>query len=68
MTTSTLEVGKLFSVVDAKGIEKQLRRLSDVGCVSVQPVSGSTTVDYVMPGRPRPKSSIDGLKSGDISA
>ena len=46
MTTSTLEVGDLFSVLGAHGIEKQLRRIAGVGRVSVNPVSGSTTVMY----------------------
>jgi len=46
MTTSTLEVGNLFSVLGAHGIEKQLRRVAGVGRVSVNPVSGSTTVSY----------------------
>jgi Cu2+-exporting ATPase len=43
---STLEVGDLFSVLGAHGIEKQLRRIAGVGRVSVNPVSGSTTVMY----------------------
>jgi Cu2+-exporting ATPase len=46
MTTSTLEVGNLFSVLGAHGIEKQLKRVAGVGRVSVNPVSGSTTVVY----------------------
>ena len=46
MTTSTLDVGDLFSVLGAQGIEKQLRRIAGVGRVSVNPVSGSTTVAY----------------------
>ena len=46
MTTSTLEVGNLFSVLGAQGIEKQLRRIAGVGRVAVNPVSGSTTVTY----------------------
>lgn len=46
MTTSTLDIGNLFSVLDAQGIEKQLRRVSGVYRVSVNPVSGSTTVMY----------------------
>ena len=46
MTTITLEVGDLFSVLDSHGIEKQLRRIAGVGRVSVNPVSGSTTVMY----------------------
>ncbi len=46
MTTSTLEVGDLFSVLGAQGIEKQLRLITGVNTVSVNPVSGATTVDY----------------------
>lgn len=46
MTTSTLEVGGLFSTLDAHGIERQLRRIAGVGRVSVNPISGSTTVMY----------------------
>ncbi|MEQ1613750.1 MAG: heavy metal-associated domain-containing protein [Hyphomicrobiaceae bacterium] len=46
MTTSTLEVGGLFSVLDAHGIERQLQRIAGVGRVSVNPISGSTTVMY----------------------
>jgi Cu2+-exporting ATPase len=46
MTTSTLNVGDLFSVLGARGIEKQLLRVVGVGRVSVNPVSGSTTVVY----------------------
>ena len=46
MATSTLDVGDLFSVLDAHGIEKQLRRIAGVGSVSVNPVSGSMTVTY----------------------
>lgn len=46
MTTSTLEIDDLFSVLDAHGIEKQLRRIAGVGRVSVNPVSGSTTVMF----------------------
>ena len=46
MTTSTLDVGDLFSVLDAHGIERQLRRVAGVSRVSVNPVSGSTTVEY----------------------
>jgi hypothetical protein len=51
MTTSTLEIGDLFSVLGAHGIERQLQRVGGVGRVSVNPVSGSTTVVYD-PGRP----------------
>ncbi len=46
MTTSTLEVGDLFSILGAQGIEKQLQRIAGVGRVAVNPVSGSTTVTY----------------------
>ncbi len=46
MTTSTLEVGDLFSILGAQGIEKQLQRNAGVGRVAVNPVSGSTTVTY----------------------
>jgi P-type Cu2+ transporter len=40
MTTTNLEVGDLFSVLGAHGIEKQLKRIAGVGRVSVNPVSG----------------------------
>src|ERR1019366_6030650 len=43
MTKITLEVGGLFSVLGAHGIERQLQRVAGVGRVSVNPVSGSTT-------------------------
>ncbi len=46
MTTSTLEVGGLYSVLGAPGIEKQLRRIAGVDTVSVNPVNGLATVDY----------------------
>jgi copper chaperone CopZ len=46
MTTSTLEVGDLFSVLGAHGMERQLQRLAGVGVVSVNPVSGATAVVY----------------------
>jgi Cu2+-exporting ATPase len=46
MMTSTLEVGDLFSILGAHGIEKQLRRVAGVSHVSVNPVSGATTVVY----------------------
>lgn len=46
MTTSTLDVGDLFSVLDAHGIERQLKRVAGVSRVSVNPVSGLTTVVY----------------------
>jgi Cu2+-exporting ATPase len=46
MTTSTLQVGGLFSALDALGIERQLQRIVGLGRVSVNPISGSTTVMY----------------------
>jgi Cu2+-exporting ATPase len=46
MTKVTLEVGDLFSVLGAHGIERQLQRVAGVGRVSVNPVSGSTTVMF----------------------
>ena len=46
MTKITLEVGNLFSILGAYGIERQLRRVAGVGRVSVNPVSGSTTVMF----------------------
>ena len=46
MTTRTLDVDNLFSVLGAQGIEKQLQRIAGVGRVSVNSVSGSTTVTY----------------------
>ena len=46
MTTSTLDVGNLFSVLGAHGIEKQLQRVPGVGRVTVNAVSGATTVAY----------------------
>ncbi len=46
MTTITLDVSGLFTVLDANGIEKRLQLLTGVGRVSVNPVSGSTTVVY----------------------
>src|ERR1700686_2120908 len=46
MTKVTLEVGDLFSILGAHGIERQLKRVAGVGRVSVNPVSGSTTVVY----------------------
>ena len=46
MTKITLEVGDLFSVLGAHGIERQLQRVAGVGHVSVNPVSGSTTVMF----------------------
>jgi Cu2+-exporting ATPase len=44
MTKITLDVGGLFSALGAHGIERQLGRLAGVDSVSVNPVSGSTTV------------------------
>jgi hypothetical protein len=46
MTKITLEVGDLFSVLGAHGIERQLQHVAGVGRVSVNPVSGSTTVMF----------------------
>lgn len=46
MTPSTLDVGNLFSVLGAHGIEKQLKRVAGVGRVTVNVVSGATTVAY----------------------
>ncbi|MDH4985078.1 heavy metal translocating P-type ATPase [Aminobacter anthyllidis] len=46
MTTSTLDVGDLFSILGARGIEKQLKRIEGVSRVRVNPVSGSMTVVY----------------------
>ena len=46
MTTSTFEVGDLFSILGAHWIEWQLQRIPGVDRVSVNPVSGSTTVEY----------------------
>ena len=46
MTKITLDVGDLFSVLGAHGIERQLQRVAGVGRVSVNPVSGSTTVMF----------------------
>ena len=46
MTKITLEVGNLFSVLGAHGIERQLQRFSGVGRVLVNPINGSTTVVY----------------------
>jgi copper chaperone CopZ len=44
--TTPIEVGDLFSSLRAHGIERQLQRVVGVGRVSVNPVSGSTTVVY----------------------
>ncbi|MBR7618752.1 copper-translocating P-type ATPase [Phenylobacterium sp. 20VBR1] len=46
MKTSTLDVGGLFSILGARGIEKQLQGIAGVGRVTVNPVSGLTTVAY----------------------
>ena len=46
MATSILDVGDLFSILGAHGIERQLGQVAGVGRVSVNPVSGSTTVVY----------------------
>ena len=46
MTTSTLDVGDLFSILGARGIEKQLMRIGGMIHVAVNPVSGATTVDF----------------------
>ncbi|MBX9944114.1 MAG: heavy-metal-associated domain-containing protein, partial [Reyranella sp.] len=46
MKISTLEVGDLFSVLSAHGIERQLRHVADVNRALVNPVSGSTTIWY----------------------
>ena len=46
MTTVTLKVGSLLSILGSRGIEKRLMRLKGVGRVSVNPVTGSTTVMY----------------------
>ena len=46
MTTNTLKVGDLLSSLGAQGIEKQLKRIVGVGRVSVNPISGATTVVY----------------------
>jgi Cu2+-exporting ATPase len=37
MTTSTLLIGDLLSILGARGIEKQLKRIDGVGQVSVTP-------------------------------
>ena len=46
MTTSTFKVGNLLSSLGARGIEKQLKHVTGVGRVAVNPVSGATTVVY----------------------
>ena len=45
-TTSNFEVGDLFSILGAQGIEKQLMRIAGVSRAAVNTVSGITTVDY----------------------
>ena len=44
MTKITLDVGGLFSVLGAHRIERQLQHVVGADSVSVNPVSGSTTV------------------------
>ena len=46
MTKITLEVGDLFSVLGAQGLERQLQRVAGIAHASVNPVSGSTTIEY----------------------
>ena len=46
MTTSNLEVGELFSILGAQGIEKQVMRIAGVSRAAVNAVSGITTVEY----------------------
>ena len=46
MTTSTVDIGGLLSIMGAQGIEKQLQRIGGVKQASVNPVSGSATVEY----------------------
>ncbi len=46
MTTTVLDVAGLLTVLDASGIERQLHRIAGVRRVSVNPISGSTTVMY----------------------
>ena len=46
MKISTLEVGDLFSVLGAHGIERQLRHVAGVSRASTNPVSGLTTIAY----------------------
>lgn len=46
MTTKTFNVDGLLSVLGAQGIERQLQKLPGVSQVSVNNVSGSTTVTY----------------------
>ena len=51
MTAGALEVGGLFSVFGVQETERQLPRLSGVGRISVNPVTGSTTIMFD-PARP----------------
>ena len=46
MTKITLDVGAMFSALDAHGIERQLRRVAGIDSVSANSVSGSTTVSF----------------------
>jgi Cu2+-exporting ATPase len=46
MATSTFDDGDLFSILGAAGSERQLRRIVGVGRVSVNQITGSTTVVY----------------------
>ncbi|ABE64955.1 Copper-translocating P-type ATPase (plasmid) [Nitrobacter hamburgensis X14] len=61
MTKITLEVGDLFSVLGAHGIERQVQRVAGVGHVSVNPVSGSTTVMFD-PGKTSPAAIQEAIK------
>ena len=46
MKTSIIEVGGLLSVLSARGVEKQLARLTGVERVDVNYAAGSATVVY----------------------
>jgi Cu2+-exporting ATPase len=46
MRTATLEVGGLFAELDHLGVEKQLSKGPGVKTATVNPASGSATVDY----------------------
>ena len=46
MATSTLDIGDLYSILGARGIEKQVMRIPGMTLVAVNPVSGATTVDF----------------------
>ena len=49
-TTSILEVGDLFSILDVHGIERQLRRIAGVSGVSLKvTVKTITTPQHVTP-------------------